>query len=192
MDEWKWWDELDGEDLTKNAWGFPYYDVNAVADFIVENIGNMGDRCLDIGCGPGRLGHELARRFPDTEFHGVDVSAKMLGMSMENAPPNWTSEVNDGMSVPNGVRYTAAYSVTVFQHLPHEVVCRYIQQTYERLRTNGRIIFTYAIGNEEAPRSYQASHELAVSWLEDAGFWDILQPTTPETHPDWHWLVAVK
>lgn len=191
-EEWAWWDALEDDELAKNAWGFPYYNVDAVVKFIADNIGDIGDRCLDIGCGPGRLGHALARRFPETEFHGVDVSPKMVGMSMENAPPNWAAEVNDGMSVPNGLRYTAAYSVTVFQHLPHDVVSRYIQQTYERLRPTGRLIFTYAVGDEEAPRSYQASHELAISWLDDAGFDNVMKPTTPKTHPNWNWLVAVK
>ena len=32
MDEWNWWDELDGDEVRRNAWGWPHYDVDAVAE----------------------------------------------------------------------------------------------------------------------------------------------------------------
>ena len=86
----EWWDSLEGEDVVINAHGVPPYDVDQVASIIEDHILFDG-AVLDFGCGPGRLGHELARRHPNTWVHGVDVSLKMLERSRVNAPKNWTT-----------------------------------------------------------------------------------------------------
>lgn len=188
MDEWKWWDELDGDDVWRNAWGWPHYDNEAVANFIEDYV-VFGTRALDIGCGPGRLGLSLAQSNPMTEFHGVDVSSKMVRISNNTDIPNWSATVNDGRTLPE-YTYSVVYAVTVFQHLPHDVVAQYISQVYERLEQGGRLIFTYAVGTEQTKRSYQANHDLALEWCDRFEFKNKIP--TPDTHPTWNWMVAQK
>lgn len=196
MDEWDWWDELDGDEVRRNAWGWPHYDVDAVAEFI-EIYAPLGRYNLDLGCGPGRLGHTLARRNIDAAIYGIDVSPNMVAYSNVDAPSNWSAEVCDGVTIPaggkaEGVRpYNVVYAVTVFQHLPSFVVCSYISQIHSRLLDGGRLIFTYAIGDEIAPRSYQvAATDQALEWCHM--FSDVRTLDTPVTHPNWNWMVARK
>jgi trans-aconitate methyltransferase len=196
MEEWKWWDELDGEEVNRNAWGWPHYDVEAVADFI-EQYAPLGRYNLDLGCGPGRLGHVLARRNPNVALFGIDVSPNMVAYSNVDAPSNWSAEVNDGVTIPAGGKgdgyrpYDVVYAVTVFQHLPSHIVDSYVSQIYDRLLGDGRLIFTYAIGDESAPRSYQvAATDQALEWCRR--FRSVQNLATPAQHPNWNWMVAQK
>ncbi len=49
-----------------------------------------GQRVLDVGCGPGRHAHELARR--GVRCHGVDISERFVALAREGAPPGATFE----------------------------------------------------------------------------------------------------
>jgi cyclopropane fatty-acyl-phospholipid synthase-like methyltransferase len=195
LEEWEWWDGLDGEEVARNAWGWPHYDVEAVADFI-EQHAPLGRYNLDLGCGPGRLGHVLAERNPDVSVFGIDVSPNMVSYANVNAPSNWSAQVSDGVTIPSGGKaegvrpYSTVYAVTVFQHLPNIVVDSYVKQIYHRLVDDGRLIFTYATGDEIAPRSYQVQTEQALDWCRHFGSVQTL--LTPDTHPNWNWMVARK
>ena len=52
-----------------------------------------GDRILDVGCGPGRHSHELARR--GMIVHGVDISQTFVDLATTNAPVGSTFERMD-------------------------------------------------------------------------------------------------
>jgi SAM-dependent methyltransferase len=47
-----------------------------------------GTRVLDVGCGPGRHAHELARR--GVPVHGIDISARFVDLAIAGAPPGAT------------------------------------------------------------------------------------------------------
>lgn len=49
-----------------------------------------GMRVLDVGCGPGRHAHELARR--GIVVHGIDISAAFVELARANAPEGATFE----------------------------------------------------------------------------------------------------
>lgn len=188
MSEIAWWADLRGEDIPVNAWGVPHYDVEAVADFIDPIIRGT---VLDLGCGPGRLGHTLARRHPEAKIYGLDISATMLEMSRKNAPDTWVPYLADGVSIPDR-EFDAVYCVTVFQHLEHALCVKYIEQIWERLAPGGDLMFTYAIGNEDTFLSHQTSTDLVFTWLDNAGFNTYAELITPEAHPNWNWMVARK
>lgn len=52
-----------------------------------------GNRVLDVGCGPGRHAHELARR--GIAVHGVDISQTFIDLANTNAPTGSTFERMD-------------------------------------------------------------------------------------------------
>ena len=57
--------------------------VNEV-DFIVSQLNlSPGARILDVGCGPGRHSHELARR--GFTVHGIDISQTFVDLATENS-----------------------------------------------------------------------------------------------------------
>lgn len=60
-------------------------------DHLVGALGlRPGMRVLDVGCGPGRHAHELARR--GLVVHGIDVSQRFVDLATEGAPPGATFE----------------------------------------------------------------------------------------------------
>jgi SAM-dependent methyltransferase len=76
-------------------------------DFVVERLGlQRGDRVLDVGCGPGRHAHELARR--GFVVHGVDISQRFINLAAENAPPGATFERMDARSMLFDAEFDAA------------------------------------------------------------------------------------
>ena len=57
-----------------------------------------GMRVLDVGCGPGRHAHELARR--GMVVHGIDISRRFIDIAREDAPEGATFERLDARSLP--------------------------------------------------------------------------------------------
>jgi SAM-dependent methyltransferase len=60
-------------------------------DFLVAALGlEPGTRVLDVGCGPGRHAHELARR--GIRVHGIDIAQRFVDLAIEHAPDGATFE----------------------------------------------------------------------------------------------------
>lgn len=79
-------------------------------DFLVEALGlRAGERVLDVGCGPGRHAHELARR--GVAVHGVDIAARFVELATEHAPPGATFERLDARALPFDAEFDAAISL---------------------------------------------------------------------------------
>ena len=58
-------------------------------DFLVAALDlRPGQRVLDVGCGPGRHAHELARR--GLTVHGIDISRRFIELAVADAPPGAT------------------------------------------------------------------------------------------------------
>ncbi len=76
-------------------------------DFLIEELGlHAGDRVLDVGCGPGRHAHELARR--GMVVHGVDISQRFIDLAVEGAPAGATFERLDARALPFRGEFDAA------------------------------------------------------------------------------------
>ena len=54
-----------------------YLTIRRFADLAVQSI-RVGDAVIDLGCGPGEITCELARRRPDSHFVGVDHSSEAV------------------------------------------------------------------------------------------------------------------
>ena len=65
-----------------------------------------GERVLDVGCGPGRHAHELARR--GIVVHGVDISARFIELARDDAPAGATFERLDARDLPFDGEFDAA------------------------------------------------------------------------------------
>ena len=79
-------------------------------DFLVEVLRlEPGMRVLDVGCGPGRHAHELARR--GIKAHGVDISARFVALAVANAPPGATFERGDARSLAFDSEFDAVISL---------------------------------------------------------------------------------
>lgn len=68
-----------------------------------------GMRVLDVGCGPGRHAHALARL--GIEVHGVDISARFIDLARAGAPAGATFAVADARHLAFDGEFDAAISL---------------------------------------------------------------------------------
>ncbi len=79
-------------------------------DFLVATLGlGPGARVLDVGCGPGRHAHELARR--GVAVHGVDISHRFVELAQAAAPPGATFARGDARDLRFDAEFDAAISL---------------------------------------------------------------------------------
>jgi SAM-dependent methyltransferase len=64
-----------------------------------------GARVLDVGCGPGRHAHELARR--GIVVHGIDISDTFIALASAEAPAGATFERLDARHLPFDAEFDA-------------------------------------------------------------------------------------
>jgi SAM-dependent methyltransferase len=81
-------------------------------DAIVAELGLApGARVLDVGCGPGRHAHALARRgFPT---HGIDISERFVELARAGAPAGATFERADARSLVGRDDLAGGFDVAV-------------------------------------------------------------------------------
>jgi SAM-dependent methyltransferase len=78
--------------------------------FLVEALGLApGMRVLDVGCGPGRHAHALARH--GCEVVGVDISERFVALASSGAPPGATFVRADARSLAFDAEFDAAISL---------------------------------------------------------------------------------
>ena len=76
-------------------------------DWLVDALAlTPGCRVLDVGCGPGRHAHELARR--GITVHGVDISQRFVDLATAGAPAGATFERLDARRLPFVDEFDAA------------------------------------------------------------------------------------
>jgi SAM-dependent methyltransferase len=79
-------------------------------DFLVEALDlGPGSRVLDVGCGPGRHSHALARR--GITVHGVDISQAFVDLATASAPALATFERLDARTLAFDAEFDAAISL---------------------------------------------------------------------------------
>ena len=75
-------------------------------DHLVGALGlQPGARVLDVGCGPGRHAHELARR--GIIVHGIDISREFVEIARRDAPAGATFERVDARDVQFDAEFDA-------------------------------------------------------------------------------------
>jgi SAM-dependent methyltransferase len=99
-------------------------------------------RCLDFGCGVGRLTRPLAESFQETV--GVDVAKSMIAIARRyNRNPRCRFVVNrhpDLRAFPSS-SFDFVHSCLVLQHVPPEVALRYIEEFLRVARPGGLVVF---------------------------------------------------
>ncbi len=78
--------------------------------FLVEELGlTPGMRVLDVGCGPGRHAHALARL--GTEVVGVDISGRFVDIARRYSPPGATFVRADARALGYDAEFDAVISL---------------------------------------------------------------------------------
>lgn len=198
IEERAWWDHLSDDQRRIDAWGDPPYSAAAAARVVSDKLGLLpGNKVLDLGCGPCRTAAQVAN-LSAAEVLAVDISHAMLEDSVEIRQGLVSRHLGDGRTIPTGLSFDHAYSITMFEHIPHEATQSYIQQIYDRLPAGGGFVFTHAPGwDRQLFLHHQCGSEYApLNWLLDAGFEEVgfivdLPPVLKEVG-GWAWYEARK
>ena len=148
---------------------------------LIENNNNSWNNVLEIGSGIGRLIVPLADKYPECNFHGIDISDEMIKIAPTRNNIKY-QELTDNLDL--------VYSMLVFQHIEHQEKIDYIKLAYEKLKIGGNIFFQFVIGEDNAPYSYQTSKVKISKMLNDAGFNNLI--FTDHMHPQWMFVRATK
>ncbi len=101
--------------------GYPgYLTIRRFADH-AEALMPASGTVLDLGCGPGEITCEMARRHPSLAFLGLDHSAQAVRRATANASRlglgNIRFDVGDAEHLPPGDRYGLVTMFDAFHHL---------------------------------------------------------------------------
>lgn len=78
--------------------------------FLVDELGlGPGSRVLDVGCGPGRHAHALARL--GVEVVGIDISERFVALASAESPPGATFRVGDARALGFDSEFDVAVSL---------------------------------------------------------------------------------
>ena len=124
----------DEEELTRSGIG--------TTNFLLENVGvDSSDVVLEIGCGIGRVGKQLASRC--RKWIGCDVSARMLNLAADRLRefPNVELVETSGYDLKPiaDVSVDLVYCTAVFMHLEQWDRYNYVEEAFRVLRGGGKL-----------------------------------------------------
>ncbi|MBB3034382.1 class I SAM-dependent methyltransferase [Alteriqipengyuania lutimaris] len=170
---------LQDEQKVQESWySFPYHYVSALPPqfgvartydwclnyvsaitFLLDRIGAEESRSkiIDIGCGDGRLTHELAKRFPDSQLTGIDYSAQAIGLARAlNSGANLRFEARDLIADPIEADNDAAALMEVYEHIEPSKADAFLRGVRDTLRPGGVLHLTVPHVNQPlAPHHFR-------------------------------------
>jgi SAM-dependent methyltransferase len=182
------------------AWtNTPAYDEGAVAcaNALLQDIPvGRSWRCLDIGCGPGRLMRQLAPRVG--KVVGCDVSPVMVmaGRRETAELPNCVVLEVDGDGLPASrllPQYDFVYSVLTFQHNPPEVWSVLLADASRIAKVSAFLRVQFYVGpqSDSEVLSFPVTRDEAVAGIEGAG-WEVVAEHVGLVNPNWLWVTGRK
>jgi ubiquinone/menaquinone biosynthesis C-methylase UbiE len=112
---------------------------DASASFLaaLDRVDMPVQRALDVGTGTGLGALEIAKRFPDAEIVGVDVSAAMLEKARKLAP---------GIEFVEGDASALPFGDGEFDLLTHLNMIPFLDETARVLRPGGWTVYAFSAG----------------------------------------------
>lgn len=147
---------------------------------------------LDLGCGPGRLTRALAMDYPKAHLVGVDSSQLMIGTASQLAPEvHWVWNNGRDLSDFAAPMFDAAYSMTMFQHIPDDAKQGYLRELHRVLKPGGKFRVQFVFEAESGPLSFPTSVKDMLTWADAAGFRET-DVNLGRIHKEWCWLTLLR
>jgi trans-aconitate methyltransferase len=105
--------------------------------FIVDNCASTISRVLDVGCGFGRISTELAKRFPEARFHGVDLSEPFARHYEQHVGPCFNGPIQE---FHTDETWDLVLIVTTLMYLDSDEHSEVLELLWSRLEPGGRIV----------------------------------------------------
>lgn len=127
------------------AVGGSYDVIGALAGDILSAAGlSNGMSLLDLGCGSGRVATNIAARFKNVRYTGIDVVQRMLDYAATKCPPHFQFICHHGVDIPlpDGT-IDIAIAFSLFTHLLHEETYCYLQELHRVLKPDVLFIMSF-------------------------------------------------
>jgi SAM-dependent methyltransferase len=166
------------EDVLRMTGAYSARQVDAALDL------KKTDRLLELGCGVGRIGRELAPKV--AHWEGADISANMLGVARDRLKDfsnvGLTELTRSNLKPLADASFDKAYCVAVFIHMDKEDFCLYLEDLARVLKPGGVLFFdTWNLAHRVGWRRFAVElnpyRDIAPSERKDIGR---NQFTTPE------------
>jgi len=192
-----WWDNeafADTRYATLSWGGDGNLDtVGPTIDGILANLAAFmmeDSTVVEIGCGPGRLLHRMARQHLTSTFIGIDISEQMMSLGVDDRPSNVMTKLAAGDGTIDDIEADLVYSVEVFQHLDAEVKQNYLRSIANILKPNGVAVVQYVTGAESDGWMAHPETEAAMAkMVKAAGLKMRRAKVNFQIHDEWRWLV---
>ncbi|MDY7009644.1 MAG: class I SAM-dependent methyltransferase [Planctomycetota bacterium] len=141
-----------------HRWGYQYM---AYLEFVIEKISGMDfGSLLDVGCGDGRLLHELKLRFGDKRLAGLDMSEQALRFAGAFNPGIQfiCGDITDP-AVMEG-KFDVITLIETLEHIKPSDVPTFVEALAGRLADDGVIVITVPSRNIRPTRKHYQHFDL--------------------------------
>lgn len=144
-----------------NRWGYEYLSYMT---FVLEQLDKLDcESVLDIGCGDGRLLHELSRRGKVPYLCGVDYSESAIALAKAFNPKLdfFCGDITDPKLLDG--EFDAVTLIDVLEHIPPQTRPRFVQAVATRVRPGGALLVTVpSLNAPVSKKHYEHFNELAL------------------------------
>jgi SAM-dependent methyltransferase len=147
---------------------------------------------IEIGCGPGRMLGEMAKRFE--RVVGIDFSPDMVRHTRNRYRKHGNVQVlcNDGRTIPlPNSSVDLVYSVLALQHMGRGAIASYFSEANRVLKPGGLFRFQTRWDVERRNSNYMDRYFLSVSDVERfarSNRFEIIDYQRGLAHPLFHWF----
>lgn len=141
------------------AYKFMNFEIytNKIKEFI--EFLNTGDNILDLGCGPGNVGKQLALCGKDFTVTGIDLSEEMLKIAEQNVP-NATFYCQDIRTINfSEESFEAIILSFCIVHLSDDEMINLIEKVSKYLKKNGKLYLSFLEGTKKGLETTSYSKE---------------------------------
>lgn len=133
------------------SWGYRYLGRLRVA---LDLLGGLDFRSLiDVGCGDGRFLVEVQERFGDLRLLGIDSSGRAITLARQMSPALRYERV-DIVTHPPDDRFEVATLLEVIEHVPPDILPRFLSAVAGVLEPGGYLIVTAPHVNAPLPKKH--------------------------------------
>ncbi|MFI4869305.1 MAG: class I SAM-dependent methyltransferase [Steroidobacterales bacterium] len=140
---------------SQTHWDAHQYSANSAVQYriamavLAEHTFSGDEAVLDVGCGDGKITHEIALRVPKGRVLGIDSSESMIRFAQETraAQANLSFALKDVTNLPYANEFDVAVSTFCLQWVPDKL--KAFRAVKNSLRPGGKMILLMPFRNPE-------------------------------------------